>query len=338
MRDQRIDILRFIGLAMIILAHVKPPSLLFQIRNFDVPLMILVSGMSFGLSYKSDDSYFSYVWKRVKRLVFPVWIFLTIYFVSLALVNPNSPELTTNMIIGSFFLIKGIGYVWIIKVFLLVALVSPWVYKLSKNVKSNKKFYFSVGILFILWEIIRYITLPLMDSDLAQLISIVTHYIIPFTLVFSLGLRSLKCNEIQCKIISFVSLGAYILMGTGLFIIYGEYISTQKFKYPPSIYYFSYAFFVSFFLWKYSPYLLHIFEKIGLTKVFLFIAKNTIWVYLWHIPLVKMVDLNFYLKYLIVFFGSVAITYIQILCLNFLLLRRISNKKVIKNIQMVLTG
>ncbi|SFK21637.1 hypothetical protein SAMN04488079_106193 [Methylophaga sulfidovorans] len=47
MRDHRIDLLRFIGLSMIIFAHVGPPSILFQLRNFDVPLMVLISGMSY---------------------------------------------------------------------------------------------------------------------------------------------------------------------------------------------------------------------------------------------------------------------------------------------------
>ena len=78
MRDRRVDILRFIGLAMIILAHVSPPPFLFQLRNFDVPLMVLLSAISYGLSYKPTETYPMYFWKRIKRLVFPVWLFLTL--------------------------------------------------------------------------------------------------------------------------------------------------------------------------------------------------------------------------------------------------------------------
>jgi len=74
LRNERIDFLRFLGLCMIILAHVDPSDGLFQLRNFDVPLMVLISGVSFGLSYKGEP-YGSYVWKRVKRLLLPVWIF-----------------------------------------------------------------------------------------------------------------------------------------------------------------------------------------------------------------------------------------------------------------------
>ena len=47
MREDRIDFLRFIGLSMVIFAHVGPPKLLFQLRNFDVPLLVIISGMAF---------------------------------------------------------------------------------------------------------------------------------------------------------------------------------------------------------------------------------------------------------------------------------------------------
>jgi fucose 4-O-acetylase-like acetyltransferase len=49
-RDIRFDILKVIGLFCIILAHVSPPSLIFQLRNFDVPLMVMISGSVFYLS------------------------------------------------------------------------------------------------------------------------------------------------------------------------------------------------------------------------------------------------------------------------------------------------
>lgn len=42
-RNNCIDLLRFWGLSLIILAHVNPPGILFHIRCFDVPLMLFVS-------------------------------------------------------------------------------------------------------------------------------------------------------------------------------------------------------------------------------------------------------------------------------------------------------
>lgn len=78
-RDVTIDILRVCGLLLIMLAHVNPPNLIFQIRTFDVPMMVFVSGVSYFLSKKADVSYFSYAFSRFKRLVLPVWIFFVFF-------------------------------------------------------------------------------------------------------------------------------------------------------------------------------------------------------------------------------------------------------------------
>ncbi len=102
MRNEKIDLLRFIGLIMIIFAHVGYSGFFMQIRNFDVPLMVVVSGMSFSIGYK-NESYIQYLWKRVKRLLFPVWIFLTIYFSTLLLVLPSAEALNLRTILRSYY-------------------------------------------------------------------------------------------------------------------------------------------------------------------------------------------------------------------------------------------
>lgn len=76
-RDNSIDILRFIGLMLLVLAHVGPPNWLMQLRSFDVPLMVFVSGLT--AARKEYTSYKGFILKRFKRLVLPVWIFLSIY-------------------------------------------------------------------------------------------------------------------------------------------------------------------------------------------------------------------------------------------------------------------
>lgn len=76
-RDLYIDFLRFIGISLIILAHVEAPSGITQFRSFDVPLMVFVSGLSFSTK---GGGFWKYVWKRVKRLCIPVYLFLTILF------------------------------------------------------------------------------------------------------------------------------------------------------------------------------------------------------------------------------------------------------------------
>lgn len=338
MRDNRVDILRFIGLAMIIFAHVGPPEFLFQLRNFDVPLMVLVSGMSFGLSYKSKEPYRGYVWKRIKRLVFPVWIFLTIYFIAQFIIYPDSTDLNFETIFTSYTLTKGIGFVWIIRIFLLVAFVSPFLFLWHKSTQSDSKYFITLAICFLLYEFLRYFSLPYIHGGAFKNISLVVLYIIPYAIIFSIGLRMIQMNKKQLYALSIISLGALIFVGFGLFLYAGKFVPTQEFKYPPSIYYFSYAIFVSGLLWIYSEHIDLIFSITKIKNIVLFIANNSIWVYLWHIPLVKVIHINFMVKYLIIFILAVSITYIQVWIVSNLLMKHVKSDRLRKNIKTILTG
>ena len=337
MRDDRIDILRFIGLAMIIFAHVDPPELLFQLRNFDVPLMVLVSAMSFGLSYKSSESYSSYVWKRIKRLVFPVWIFLTGYFIALLVFNPGSDELEPSTLINTYTLLHGIGYVWIIRVFLLVALASPFIFSWHQKTQNNGKYFLTLTIFFLIYELLRYLSLPLIQQGTGELVSAAVLYIIPYGIIFAIGLRMGQLNKRQLQFINLLSLVTFTLIALWLLIRNGQFMPTQEFKYPPSIYYLSYALFISSLLWIYSQGIDHLFQQLKLKKLVLFIASNSIWVYLWHIPLIKYIHTHLALKFVIAFSGAVLITYLQTLLINYWL-KHIHSAEVKKNIKMLLTG
>lgn len=68
-RDFHLDTLRSLSLLLIFLVHTNPPEIILQIRNFDVVSMVLVSGMSFALSYKKEG-YLMYISKRTKDYSF----------------------------------------------------------------------------------------------------------------------------------------------------------------------------------------------------------------------------------------------------------------------------
>ncbi len=337
-RDDRIDILRFIGLAMIILAHVEPPNLLFQLRNFDVPLMVLISGMSFGLSYNDKENYIHYIWKRIKRLVFPVWIFLTIFFSVSFLIVPGIFYLDTGTVIQSYIFINGIGYVWIIRVFLLVAITAPFIYLYNKKESSNIKFIFKLLIFMFIFEVFRHISAPYLKNEYLYFISQCTHYVIPYSIIFALGLRLNTLSKKEIKYLALVFIVIFIALAILLIIKRGGYISTQQFKYPPSIYYLSYAIFFTLILLLNINSIKSMLDFLKLTKISLFIAKNSIWVYLWHIPLVLFIEANFIIKFIIAMVISTLITYTQINIVEKFILNRIESQKLKKNIKTVLTG
>lgn len=337
-RDERIDILKALGVAMIILAHVNPPAFIFQLRNFDVPLMVLISGMSFGLSYK-NEGFLGYMWKRVKRLVFPVWIFLTAYFGCIAIFDLQIESLAYSTLLQSYLLVGGIGYVWIIKVFLLVALVSPVIYHYNKNTKSTRTYLISILGAFFLYEIISIVSQPYFSSGMAKNLTQITHYIVPYSLVFAIGLRMpimnmrtvIFCAGISCLI--FVGLFSYFWW------LHGHIVLTQAHKYPPTIYYFSYAIFMSFLAWILVPCAEKMISYFKLVKLaVMFIAENSIWIYLWHIPLIKLVHTGLVLKYVIVFVLAALSTLIQVWLVKNILVKNISHEGSIKNLKLLLIG
>ncbi|THB71513.1 MAG: acyltransferase [Gammaproteobacteria bacterium] len=337
MRNSKIDILRFVGLAMIIAAHSGLPSVLYQLRNFDVPLMVLVSGMSFGLSYKSNETYFMYLWKRFKRLVIPVWIFLTFYFIVLWLFIPGSSDLQIDKIISSYSLERGIDFVWIIRVFFLVALVSPLMFSFHKRTDCQKKYFLFFALIYLAYEILRLYSLPYIQEGAGKSISLISHYIIPYAVIFAIGLRIPQLSKNQVGFLSALNLGIAVLLGIGLSFASGKIVPTQAYKYPPSIYYFSYALFVACFLWVHKELLERLIEIFRIKSFVLFCARNSIWIYLWHIPAVKAVDANYIVKFFIAFSSAVIITYMQVSVVEYFL-QVMPNDTMKRNIKAVFAG
>ena len=159
-RDNKVDILRALAIVCIILAHSQPNSIIFQIRNFDVVLMVMLLGNSFYLSSRNKSlNYLSYIKKRFQRLVIPTWIFLSVFFCFYYLVSLAIGEkfyFSTSRIIHSYFLTEGIGFVWVIKVFFIVALLSPFILQLSKKIESNRQYF--------LWLVTGYVVYAMLLS------------------------------------------------------------------------------------------------------------------------------------------------------------------------------
>jgi len=336
-RDEKIDILRFIGLAMIILAHTDPSPLIAQIRNFDVPLMVLVSGASFALSYRYE-AFTSYLWKRIKRLVFPTWIFLTVYFAVIFATNFPIVAPGIKTVIGSYILLSGIGYVWIIRVFLLVALVSPFILKFSNSTKSHATFFSVTAAIYIAYEIILFITKSFSESPIRTMFENTVLYVIPYAILFAIGLRLTQLSKQHMINFMMVAFAVCVTVGAILWNASGTLVLTQEFKYPPSIYYLSYALAVSLFLWLISDRIVTAVKQLGIYEPVMFIAQNTIWIYLWHIPLIEIINLEFYIKYPIVFALASCIAFVQIYLVKKVLIPRLSSQSNIRNVNYLLTG
>lgn len=147
----RYDILKAIGLLFIILAHTIRGSWFFELTNFNVPVMVIASGILFDLGTANTEiSWWQYFRKRVPRLILPVWCFLVFFFSLeyLILTCEGKPyPFSVLKIFQSFLLIDspGIEFVWIIRVFVLMAIVSPGLLKLKNRCVGTN--YFPIAIL-----------------------------------------------------------------------------------------------------------------------------------------------------------------------------------------------
>ena len=148
-RDLSIDLLRFIALTGIIIAHIQPAPFWMQLRNFDVPLMLFLSGVSYRISGGNKQGYWSYALKRFMRLVLPVWVFLTVYF---ALYGFMKGKLFPTKTIISYYSLMTSWFVWIIRVFFVIALVSPLISPVLDRI-GKRRFMWYISAFLLLFEI-----------------------------------------------------------------------------------------------------------------------------------------------------------------------------------------
>lgn len=322
-RDLSIDILRCVGLFMIILAHVRPPGVIAQIRNFDVPLMVFVSGLSFALS-SGGRGYLEYIYARVKRLVFPVWIFVTIFYIVVFCFFPvffakyNSIDSYLNTLAfkdsinGSS---DSIGYTWIIRIFLLIAVIAPLLKSITSSISQWGVLAFSV----ILLLLNQYLFSNNDHSGSGVLQDVFDNYLLPclsYGAIFTLGVNHHKFNRLVKSIIVFFSFILFVFFLFHYKAVHGAIVSTQEYKYPPSGYYLSYALMMIFTL---SLFVKKLAEKVGgrIKSFVVFVSSNSIWIYLWHIPVVEYfiiadVHYNFVVKYIMACFIATVIMSIQV--------------------------
>ena len=136
-RDSSIDFLRTLGLFLVTLVHVNTLYSVSLFAYFGVPLMVFVS----ALCVKSSDTVFSLkkLGRRITRLLFPLWIFQTLYWI--VFYKLEMPTFYT--IIQSYALIGVTPYTWIIRIFFILACLSPVFVRTVQKCKHNIYIYYN---------------------------------------------------------------------------------------------------------------------------------------------------------------------------------------------------
>lgn len=341
-RDLRIDLLRVTGLFLIILAHVSPPFSIFQLRSFDVPLMVFISGMAYFASEKKEISITEYFSSRIRRLAFPAWAFLTIFFLTIYIckIEIFFEFLTLSKIIHSYAMVNGIGYVWIMRIFLMIALLSPFYIKISGRFKNCGLVNFSF-LMIISASIIFQASNDFSSKFIRFPIDEIILPAISYGALFMLGYRY-KSFDTKVKIQIFViSLLALVVIEMFAIKITGGYIYPQDYKYPPQSVYIFYALttipLIELIMSKVAPYL-----SGRIKDSIIYLSSNTIWIYFWHIPIVEYFRISgvmniFYLKWCIAIILPITVYYFQRGIITYIS-KKISNKKLSVFIKQTFTG
>jgi peptidoglycan/LPS O-acetylase OafA/YrhL len=334
-RDNSIDILRSIALIGMIIAHCGPGLFFMQIRGFDVPLIVFLSGVSFLISSKKSDkeySYISYCWKRVKRLAFPTWVFLLLYYsvLFLGLSITGNLKVDWSEILHNFTFITG-WYVWIIRVFLIIAILSPLIFNVTKDMNA-KTFLILLPILFVGYELLSGVS----SSEWYYYLTMT----IPYVLFFAIGTMTDKMTNKHFLIVLAVSALVYVVFAWYYYRETGAYQSTQICKYPPRLYYTSYALAFVCVLWVFRKQIASLFERARISSVFCFIGSHTLWIYFWHIILLLLLGQrinNPLLLFAVVFLVAVGLDYIQVVIIK-RIMKMIESNSLKKNLTTLFLG
>lgn len=337
-RDEGIDLLRFIGLSLIIFAHVSPPFFWFQLRNFDVPMMVMASGMAYALVTRGESPpliSIDYIAKRIVRLAFPVWLFLFFYFTLSFIFGTTTYTLKT--VLESFLLINGIGYVWIIRIFLIIAVLAPMYLRLNRTL-GNTQLFILISLMMLSLETWCKFSgnLPTVPSKIFEITFI---YTLGYSICFLIGLRMTEWNNCILWRLALSSLLIFAIISIYFYFNDLGAFNMQKFKYPPQLYYLSYAIFLSTVIYIFRKSFIRLINALKFRSAFLFIARNSIWIYLWHIVYIENLNFEDYgTKYIVTYALS-----ILSICFQIILVENISkvfglSAARYRNIKNLLTG
>lgn len=290
-RDFSLDLLRFLGVLVIMVAHAEPPSWLYQLRNFGTPLLVVASALTYEFIYRHKRMEIkSFYKRRLSRLIFPAWMFLAVFFAFFTLTsqiagqpNPFSPK-----IMADSYYFSGILYIWILKVYIVLALITPFALKIESKVKSSIIYYTVLFFLYAAYEILFAIFSPYIPVNYRPVLCSNVLLFIPYTLLFLYGLKLGKLRRRTIFSISFIALGIFLIMAAIKYSEEGEFVQTQEYRYPPTLYFLSYAFFCLNLLYLVKGHMAKLVHK----KLITWLSANSLWIYLWHVLAAYSWDFN----------------------------------------------
>lgn len=316
MRDGKIDFIRAVCSLLVILAHVSAPEWINEIRTFDVVCLVLISGMS--LIHSSNTQYGKYVWKRIEKLLFPTYFMMLFIFlgsyVACSILRVNQLY-SRSTVIHSFLLLNegSMGYVWIVRIYLIIAVLSPVISVLSDKTNSFGS-YIAVNALCVLFAffILKIVSSIISNSTLRVIIIDWIYGGFVYSVIAFDGLWLIK-NKKDIKKTMFLVSGVFCFLSIVLSLKNDTlFFAPGHFKFPPRLYYCVYGLLVGIALYILAPN-----TKLNAVK---WVSINSFKIYLWHIvflhvygmmtkfSFLSFLDEFWLIKYIIVISCSIIVT------------------------------
>ncbi len=290
-RDESLDLLRVIGMLIIFTAHGGAPGWVIQPIGFGVVLLIITSGMSHRLLLdRKQPRIGPFLRQRLTRIVVPVWLFLALYlpltWAACALLGEPFPW-SREVLLETAVLGDGFGYVWIFRIYALLALATMPILALSRRVRSLPLWGLGVaGVLLGMELVTPRVLAQDLSPEAVEWMRLVVLAVPAYTAVFALGLRLHEASHRQLLAGAAIALAAVLANMLPEVLGDGSFTGPRAHKYPPRLYYVAYGLFGTLSLALVRQPLARRVPR----EATVWFSRNTLWVYLWHIPLVHNLD------------------------------------------------
>jgi len=105
--------------------------------------------------------------------------------------------------------------------------------------------------------------------------------VFPYAILYFYGMRLSSLSYRQVISVTALSLFIFLALMVFKYLQAGEFVPTQLFKYPPRLYYLSYAFFALNAVYLVVRHLS--IQNTALSTAVLWLSSHSLWIYLWHI-------------------------------------------------------
>lgn len=284
-RNHSIDLLRVVGGLVVMSAHVALPPWLFQLRNFGAPMLVVVSALATQLLHgRRALNTGAFLRRRLPKLTLQPWVFLLVFFVCaeiMALVRGRPFPFSREDVIDSFTFAGGIGYMWIFRVYILVALITPLTLRLYRAAPSLRAYLTGVGLLYAGADLSR-IVLNAAWGEATWLTTLdeAVFTPLPYALLFAYGLALPKLSNAAVRRAALASAAVFAVLAAWQYALTGAFVPTQEHKYPPTAYYLAYA-----LACIHLVYLVLRDARLpaGAAPVVAWLSSHLLWIYLWHV-------------------------------------------------------